>query len=222
MTKPSAITTTDLPTVTNAVPFVGNPRCGTSHDPSDESGKEVPIGTYLCAERNYLHKLALDNVAISDPELVIRAGYDHVCAIIGPSDLDTPNLGAREEAANKELLASGVVTSSTDAQAVEAMPSSNSAREARFDAPNCFALKQVAHFHPGVKGSEPWAGSERADSPLSQTPGRVHTVALRRSLSILDACQLTFAGESDGSCGGNGSGISRSSGRALLGRVRGW
>ena len=92
------------------MPFVGNPNCGESHDPSDESGNDVPYGTYLCAEKNYLHKLADDNVDLSDPVALISAGYDHVCAILGPSDLDTPNLGDRETAAIEELLASGVLT----------------------------------------------------------------------------------------------------------------
>jgi hypothetical protein len=123
--SPTVVAPTSTFTSTNAppkwsdpVPFVGNTRCGKSHDPSEESGSDAPMGTYLCAEKNYLHKLASDNVVVHDPVAIIKAGYDHVCAIVGPSDLDTPNLGEREKAAKAEVLASGVVTSSGDAQAV--------------------------------------------------------------------------------------------------------
>lgn len=113
-TAPTAV----LPAPTDSVAFVGNPKCGMSHDPSDETGFAAPIGTYLFAEKNYLHKLELDNIDVPDPIVIIKAGYDHVCALVGPSDLDTPNLGAREESAKKELLNSGVVLSADDAQAV--------------------------------------------------------------------------------------------------------
>jgi len=113
-TAPTAV----LPAPTDSVAFVGNPKCGMSHDPSDETGFAAPIGTYLCAEKNYLHKLELDNIDVPDPIAIIKAAYDHVCALVGPSDLDTPNLGAREDAAKKELLNSGVVLSADDAQAV--------------------------------------------------------------------------------------------------------
>jgi hypothetical protein len=97
---------------------VGNRKCGEAHDPSDESDSGGPLGSYLCAEKNYLHKLADDNVVVDDPVAAIKAGYDNVCAIVGPSDLDTPNLGEREEAAKEKVLASGVVTSQDDAQAI--------------------------------------------------------------------------------------------------------
>jgi hypothetical protein len=100
------------------VPFVGDPQCGEAHDSSDESGADVPAGSYLCAEKNYLHKLAGDGVVVHDPVAVIKAGYDDVCAIVGPSDLDTPNLGDREKAAQEKVLASGVVTTPKGAQAV--------------------------------------------------------------------------------------------------------
>jgi hypothetical protein len=127
MTAPQAIaaptyTSTVAPSVPTtspgSVPFVGNPKCGESHDPSDESGTGRPPGSYLCAEKNYLHEVAGENIDVHNPMAMIKAGYDRVCAIVGPSDLDTPNLGEREEAAKKELLASGVVTASADAQAV--------------------------------------------------------------------------------------------------------
>jgi hypothetical protein len=133
-TAPSTLTPTigDTPTVAptstiaapapttsrGSVPFVGNPKCGEEHDPSDESGTGGPPGSYLCAEKNYLHKLADDNVVIDDPVAAISAGYDHVCAIVGPSDLDTPNLGEREEKAKAEVLASAVVTTPDGAQHV--------------------------------------------------------------------------------------------------------
>ncbi|SCX32931.1 hypothetical protein [Mycolicibacterium fluoranthenivorans] len=76
------------------------------------------MGSYLCAEKNFLHKLTLGKIDVPDPLAIINAGYDHVCATIGPSDLDTPDLGELEEEAKKELLASGVVSSAGDADAV--------------------------------------------------------------------------------------------------------
>jgi hypothetical protein len=114
------------PTSPASVPFVGNPRCGESHDPSDESGDGSPPSSYLCAEKNYLHKLAGDNVVVNDPVAMIKAGYDIVCAIIGPSSIETPgsldangrDLGQDENAAQAAVLTSGVVTSPKDAQTV--------------------------------------------------------------------------------------------------------
>jgi hypothetical protein len=105
MRAPSTTTTTSPA----PVPFVGNPNCG------QPSG---PRTSYLCDEKNFLRKLAEDNVPVPDPVAMIKAGYDVVCAMIGPSDLDDPNLVGDEEKAQATLLAKGVVTSPDNAKAV--------------------------------------------------------------------------------------------------------
>ncbi len=104
---------------------VGNPNCGLPILPSfTESQKQLieeanPPSKYFCDEQGYLSTLASDHVAVPDPIAMIKAGYDHVCAVIGPANLDTrgTNYGTAEDAV-KAVLASSVVTSNGDAQNV--------------------------------------------------------------------------------------------------------
>jgi hypothetical protein len=107
------------------VGVVGNPNCGLPILPSfSESQKQLvqdsnPPSKYFCDEQGFLQTLASNHVTVSDPVTMIKAGYNHVCAVMGPADLDTrgSNYGTAEDAA-KAVLASGAVTSNGDAQNV--------------------------------------------------------------------------------------------------------
>jgi hypothetical protein len=75
-----------------------------------------PVG-WLCDETDYLAKLDRDGVTVHDQAAAVNVGYRVCRDYIGPSDMDTPNLGAKEEQAVRMVSASGVFAPS-DAQQV--------------------------------------------------------------------------------------------------------
>jgi hypothetical protein len=75
-----------------------------------------PIG-WLCDETDDLAKLGRDGVTVHDQAAAVNVGYRVCRDYIGPSDEDTPNLGAKEQQAARMVSASRVFASS-DAQQV--------------------------------------------------------------------------------------------------------
>jgi Protein of unknown function (DUF732) len=90
----------------HASPLCKPPQCGGPY----------PVG-WLCDETDYLAKLGRDGVTVHDQAAAVNVGYRVCRDYIGPSDEDTPNLGAKEQQAARMVSASGVFAPS-DAQQV--------------------------------------------------------------------------------------------------------
>ena len=90
---------------------------GTAHaDTNPSQCGSYPTG-WLCDESDYLAKLGRDGVTVHDQAAAVHVGYQVCRDYIGASDLDTPNLGAKEDAAARMVSASGVFAPA-DAQQV--------------------------------------------------------------------------------------------------------